>query len=107
MELLPVESSHIESIGYDGDTSTLGVCYKSGKIYVYGGVTATQFGALMTASSKGRWLAVFTQTMAATRLILKGGAQKTGPEQRAGKFRAGPLKAKRAPDCSFGVAPRR
>jgi hypothetical protein len=28
MELLPVESSHIESIGYDGDTSTLGVCYR-------------------------------------------------------------------------------
>jgi hypothetical protein len=97
MELLPVESSHIESIGYDGDSSTLGVCYKSGKIYVFGGVTATQFGALMTAPSKGAWVARF----------LKGGAQKTETEQRAGKFRAGPLKAKRAPDCSFGVAPRR
>ena len=88
MELLPVESSHIESIGYDGDTLTLAIRYKTGKLYVHPGVTATQFGALMTAPSKGAWVARF----------LKGGAQKTG---------AGPLKAKRAPDCSFGVAPRR
>ena len=67
MELLPVESSHIESIGYDGDTLTLAIRYKTGKLYVHPGVTATQFGALMTAPSKGAWVA---------------------------RFRAGPLKAK-------------
>src|ERR1035441_4380888 len=81
MELLPVESSHIEAIGYDGDTLTLAILYKTGKLYVHPNITATQFGALMTAPSKGAWVARF----------LKGGAQKTETEQRAGKFRSGPL----------------
>ena len=98
MELLPVESSHIEAIGYDGDTSTLAIRYKTGKLYVHPNITATQFGSLMTAPSKGAWVAQF----------LKGGAQKTETEQRAGTSSdVGPLKAKRAPDCSFGVVPRR
>ena len=97
MKFLPVESSHIEAIGYDSDTLTLAVSYKSGKLYVHPNITATQFDALMTAPSKGAWVSQF----------LKGGAQKTEPEQRA-EIPPGPLKpAKRAPDCSFGVVPRR
>jgi len=96
MQFLPVESSHIEAIGYDSDTLTLAVRYKSGKLYVHPNITATQFDALMTAPSKGAWVSQF----------LKGGAQKTEPEQRA-EIPPGPLKAKRTPDCSFGVVPRR
>ena len=49
MKFLPVESSHIEAIGYDSDTLTLAVRYKSGKLYVHPNITATQFDALMTA----------------------------------------------------------
>lgn len=84
MEYVPVQSSHIEAVGYDADLRTLAVRFIGGKLLIVPGVTATEHGALMTAPSKGRWLAEF--------------------RRRRGETAAKPAKpAKTPPDCSFGV----
>lgn len=57
---LEVQSSNIAAIGYDADIATLGVRYKDGAVYVRPNVTATQYGALMTAPSKGKFLAAMS-----------------------------------------------
>lgn len=55
MNLTPVSSSNIHSIGYEN--GKLYVQFKSGGLYVYSGVPATIYKALMSAPSHGRYLA--------------------------------------------------
>lgn len=56
MTWLDVQSSNVGAIAYDADIATMAVRYKDGSVYVRPNVTATQFGALATAQSKGKFL---------------------------------------------------
>ncbi len=54
MEMKPVESSNIATIGWEADT--LRVQFRDGKEYEYPGVTEQQYSDLIKAPSKGRAL---------------------------------------------------
>jgi hypothetical protein len=56
MELIPVESSNLDRVGYDTDTKTLRVLFKNGRTYDYTGVPAVMFGQLLAAESVGKFL---------------------------------------------------
>ncbi len=51
-----VESSNIDSIGYDQDSETLYVEFKSGITYKYENVPFYKYTELMDANSVGRYL---------------------------------------------------
>ena len=58
IEMVAVESSNIESIGYDSETSKLIVQFLSnGYVYAYDNVSAAQHTAIMSAESHGKFLA--------------------------------------------------
>ena len=54
MKLIPVSSSNIAEIGYEG--TTLYVRFRSGSLYAYYNVPESVFRELMLASSHGRYL---------------------------------------------------
>jgi len=56
IEMAPVDSSNIESIGYDESTQTLRVKFLSGGIYEYKNVPIMEFEQLINASSVGACL---------------------------------------------------
>ena len=51
-----VESSNVKSIGYETETSTLKVEYKSGYKYEYENVPANIFDELLESVSKGKYM---------------------------------------------------
>jgi hypothetical protein len=51
-----VQSSNIESIGYDGKSNTLGVKFKGGSEYHYHGISPGQYQDLRNAQSIGAHL---------------------------------------------------
>jgi hypothetical protein len=53
MSMIPVSSSAIRAIGYDG--YTLRVQFHSGRVYDHPGVPYSVFEGLMMAASKGRY----------------------------------------------------
>lgn len=55
-EMIYVDSSNIEAIGYDDDAQELHVRFLSGVSYVYQGVPRQIFDDLMQAASKGSFL---------------------------------------------------
>lgn len=55
--MIEVESSNIESIGYDAATKDLCVKFKGNTTYVYDGVPLTIYQNLMSAGSKGKFFA--------------------------------------------------
>ena len=57
MERTQVESSNIESIGYDIDSETLEIEFIKGGLYQYCDVPEYVYGELMSASSHGGYLA--------------------------------------------------
>lgn len=57
MERVQVDSSNIESIGYDSDTETLEIEFIKGGLYQYYGVPAYVYDELMSANSHGSYLA--------------------------------------------------
>lgn len=56
MERTPVVSSNVASVGYDPETSTLEIQFKSGGIYQYPGVDPNTHLSLMGAESIGRFV---------------------------------------------------
>lgn len=59
MERISVNSSNVTSIGYDEETSTLEIEFHSGAIYQYFDVPFQVYSDLMSASSKGQYIAQF------------------------------------------------
>ena len=57
MEMIHVESSNVEAVGYDEDSSTLQVEFKNGGLYQYFDVPIHIFEGLRDASSVGQYLA--------------------------------------------------
>ena len=55
MNMIPVSSSNISAIGYDG--TTLYVGFRSGGLYKYFNVPQSVYNGLMSASSHGSYLA--------------------------------------------------
>ena len=51
--MIQVDSSNLAAIGYDENTSTLTIQFKSGAIYEYYDVPQFEFDNLMGAESKG------------------------------------------------------
>lgn len=64
MEMILVNSSNVESIGYDADSATLRIVYVKGGIYEYQGVPMEEYEGLMNAASKGEYV---------NQIIKKGG----------------------------------
>ncbi|RZK45139.1 MAG: KTSC domain-containing protein [Hymenobacter sp.] len=55
MTRIPVTSSNLSSVGYDDNSQTLEIAFRSGGIYQYSYVTATVYQELMDASSHGKY----------------------------------------------------
>lgn len=55
MNMIPVTSSNISAIGYEG--STLYVRFNNGSLYEYYNVPSSVYSGLMSASSHGSYLA--------------------------------------------------
>jgi len=56
MQRTPVSSTNIQSIGYDLQSATLEVEFKSGDVYQYFNVPENLYRGLARASSKGQFL---------------------------------------------------
>lgn len=54
--LIPVESSMIQAVGYDPDAQVLEVRFQSGRTYLYDGVPPDVYEALMASASKGSFM---------------------------------------------------
>ena len=54
LEMIPVQSSNLRSVGYDSTTQTLVIEFHSG-VYEYYGVPESTYRGLMSASSKGQY----------------------------------------------------
>jgi len=55
-EMIYVDSSNIEAIGYDGDSQELHIRFLSSASYIYHGVPRQVFDELVNAPSKGSFL---------------------------------------------------
>lgn len=53
MNMIPVNSSNLSAVGYDG--STLRIQFHSGGLYDYAGVPESVYIGLMNAASKGNY----------------------------------------------------
>jgi len=56
IEMIPVSSSNVESIGYDEATQCLRVKFLNGSLYEYRNVPIMEFEALRCAPSVGSYL---------------------------------------------------
>ncbi|MBE3142238.1 MAG: KTSC domain-containing protein [Thermoplasmata archaeon] len=56
MERVHVSSSNLVSIGYDPESKTLEVEFRSGSIYQYYDIPGIIYSGLMSAASHGRYL---------------------------------------------------
>ena len=59
IDLTPVKSSQIESIGYDVASKTLAIKFNSGGLYHYSGVSAADFKSFKNAKSIGSHFGYF------------------------------------------------
>jgi uncharacterized protein len=57
MERHPVSSSSISAVGYDFDSSTLEIEFLNGGVYQYSRVPESVYQRLMSAASKGSYVA--------------------------------------------------
>lgn len=55
-EMQPVDSSNIDSVGYDAENKRLTIRFRTGKTYHYNGVDSGTFDEFMKAESKGKFL---------------------------------------------------
>lgn len=55
-EMLYVDSSNLDQVGYETDQMELHVIFKDGSLYVYHGVPEHIFDELLNAPSKGSYL---------------------------------------------------
>jgi len=56
VEMIPVSSSNVDSIGYDENNQLLYVSFLSNTMYVYKGVSISEFEGLIAAPSVGSYL---------------------------------------------------
>jgi hypothetical protein len=51
----PVQSSNIESVGYDQSAAVLEIKFRSGEVYQYANVPESIYKGLFNAESKGKY----------------------------------------------------
>ncbi|MGE5222538.1 MAG: KTSC domain-containing protein [Omnitrophica WOR_2 bacterium] len=56
VDLLPVTSDMVASLGYDTERSVLYVLFNTGKAYEYHNVPPEEYQALLSAESKGTYM---------------------------------------------------
>lgn len=56
MDRKPVSSSNLKSVGYDPAANILEIEFNGGQVYQYFNVPESIYKALMSATSKGRYL---------------------------------------------------
>jgi hypothetical protein len=59
MEMIPVSSSNLASVGYDYETATLRIHFLNGGMYDYQGVSSDVYDGLLAAGSKGQYFDQF------------------------------------------------
>ena len=59
----PVESSNLNSVGYDPSTKTLEIEFHSGGIYQYFDVPENTYSELISAPSKGKYFHKFIKNV--------------------------------------------
>lgn len=59
MKRIPVQSSDLESVGYDAERQILEIEFHSGGVYWYMNVPQNIYFGLMSASSKGRYFSQY------------------------------------------------
>lgn len=59
MEMTPVTSSDLSSVGYDYDNAILHVQFLKGGLYEYTGVPSDIYEGLISAGSKGQYFNTF------------------------------------------------
>jgi hypothetical protein len=70
MNRIPVESSNLYSVGYDPDTQTLEIEFRTGGIYEYYDVPKAVYQQLMTAPSHGRFFHAYIRNVYRYRKIM-------------------------------------
>lgn len=61
MKRIPVISSNIAEIGYEPESGTLEVLFRSNSVYQYYDVPSSVYKGLMKAPSHGRYLAAYVK----------------------------------------------
>ena len=56
IDMIPVDSSNVESVGYDENEHILYVRFLTGATYIYKGVNNYEFEGLLSAPSVGSYL---------------------------------------------------
>lgn len=56
VNMIPVSSSNVDSIGYDENQQILYVRFLNGSLYIYKGVSSYEFDGLLNAPSVGSYL---------------------------------------------------
>ncbi len=56
MDMKPVVSSNVASVGYDPATKELAVEFRSGKVYTYEDIDSATYQALQNAPSVGKFI---------------------------------------------------
>ncbi|QDD87437.1 KTSC domain-containing protein [Bacillus cereus] len=64
MNMVPVSSSNLASVGYDDSSKTLYVSFQNGRLYKYYAVPNSIYQGLMSATSHGQYF---------DRYVVKGG----------------------------------
>ncbi len=59
MQMIPVSSSAISSVGYDPETQKMQIKFKQGRIYSFCRVPQHVFNGLLSASSKGEYYSTY------------------------------------------------
>lgn len=56
VDMVPVNSSNVEAIGYDSSNEIVHVKFLDGSVYIYKGVTESEYLNLKSAASIGSYL---------------------------------------------------
>lgn len=56
VDMVPVSSSNVDSIGYNEEQQVLYVRFLNGSLYIYKGVNAYEYDGLLNAPSVGSYL---------------------------------------------------
>jgi len=68
LNLIPVTSSDLSQVGYDPNTQQLEIVFHSGGIYLYSGVSSSEYQGLISAGSVGRYFHAYIKHHPFTRL---------------------------------------
>jgi hypothetical protein len=69
LEMMPVRSETLKAIGYDLDTNTLRISFKSGGVYEYAHVPESRWEGLQNAVSKGSYFHRYIKDKYRTRKV--------------------------------------